>query len=397
DPLLKNTAVILLTASLGLFNETKAAEAGADDFIVKPFGSKELIKRLESLTGEEKPPKADRGVSKPLIARYGNVKIKFAGMAIVTVVVFMVTAPILYKNLPGFKSKLTGSPNPLPSNIPMHRVESKSAPVIKRGEKIVITTNDKDGKYASSEPKAEIPMHGEKIEDEGVSLRAGAEVPYDAAVEVMDEIKGTNVKNEELITEPVSVFESGQPGSGEIHGEEVRTPRLEKRGVPEDLQRDQAGKEEHLGVKEQKPRQKDEKPIKARREEARKKGIAVMPTINPGGKYAVQIGAYQKEEKARGIVDGLKSRGYPAFVETKGGSGRGTWYRVRIGLFKTGGEARLYGNTLKSKEPLVREVLVVVEEKGAAAVRANSLGKENETQEDDYLAGIKITGWSIYV
>gem|GEM_PF-2535576 len=401
DPLLKSTAVILLTASLGLFNETKAAEAGADDFIIKPFGSKELIKRLESLIGEEEAPKADRGVSKPLIAQYGNVKIKFAGIVIVTVVVFMVMAPILYKNLPGFKSKLTESPNPLPSDIPMHRVESKSAPVIKRGEKIVITMNDKDGKYASSELKAEIPMlvknHGKKIEDEGVSLGAGAEVPYDAAVEVMDEIKGTNVKNEELVTEPVSVFESGQPGSGEIHEEEIRTPRLEKRWVPEDLQRVEAGKKERLGVKEQKPRQKDEKPIKAKREESRRKGIAVMPTINPRGKYAVQIGAYQKEEKARGIVDGLKSKGYPAFVETKGGSGQGTWYRVRIGLFKTGGEARLYGNTLKSKEPSVREVLVVVEEKGAAAVRANSLGKEKEAQEDDYLSGIKITGWSIYV
>lgn len=411
DPLLKNTAVILLTASLGLFNETKAAEAGADDFIIKPCGSKELIKRLESLIDEEEPSKADRGVAKSLIGQYGNVKVKFASMVIVLIVIFMVTAPILYKNLAGVKSKLTRSSNPLPSkaDITLHSVESKSTPVVKREEKIVMTMNDKreifieNRKYALSELKAEIPIliksHGKKIEDEGVSLRAGAEVPYDAAMEAMDEIKRIGVKNVELVMEPVSVFEWGQSGSGGIHGEEVKTSRLEKKGVPEELQKVEAGKEERLRVKEQKPRQKDEKPIKARREEAKKKGIAVMPTINPGGKYAVQVGAYQKEEEAKKIVEGLKSKGYPAFVETTKGSGQGTWYRVRIGLFKTRGEAKLYGNTLKGREPSVRKVLVVVEEeKDAAAVEASSSGKEKETQEGGgYLAGIKITGWSIYV
>src|ERR1700740_323467 len=37
NPLLKDTPVILLTSSLGTFDETRAVEACADDFIIKPF------------------------------------------------------------------------------------------------------------------------------------------------------------------------------------------------------------------------------------------------------------------------------------------------------------------------------------------------------------------------
>jgi DNA-binding response OmpR family regulator len=48
--LLKDTPVILLTSSLGTFDETRAVEVCADDFIIKPFKFEEIIKKVEFFT-----------------------------------------------------------------------------------------------------------------------------------------------------------------------------------------------------------------------------------------------------------------------------------------------------------------------------------------------------------
>src|ERR1700758_5431544 len=53
NPLLKDTPVILLTSSLGTFDETRAVEACADDFIIKPFKFDEITKKIEGLKQEE--------------------------------------------------------------------------------------------------------------------------------------------------------------------------------------------------------------------------------------------------------------------------------------------------------------------------------------------------------
>jgi DNA-binding response OmpR family regulator len=50
NPLLKDTPVILLTSSLGTFDETRAVEVCADDFIIKPFKFAEIIKKVEFFT-----------------------------------------------------------------------------------------------------------------------------------------------------------------------------------------------------------------------------------------------------------------------------------------------------------------------------------------------------------
>src|ERR1700756_1313629 len=52
DPYLKNISVILLTSSLGTFDEIKAAEARADDFIIKPFEPRRIVKKVEYLIGQ---------------------------------------------------------------------------------------------------------------------------------------------------------------------------------------------------------------------------------------------------------------------------------------------------------------------------------------------------------
>src|SRR3989304_3443078 len=91
-----------------------------------------------------------------------------------------------------------------------------------------------------------------------------------------------------------------------------------------------------------------------------KKDIAALPAIQPGGRYTIQIGAFQKEEEAKLIVNNLKSKGYPAFIKTAEVPGKGTWYRVRIGTFTTRVTAKLYANNLKNLEPSIKFVFITV-------------------------------------
>ena len=91
-----------------------------------------------------------------------------------------------------------------------------------------------------------------------------------------------------------------------------------------------------------------------------KKNIAALPPIQSGGRYTVQIAAFQKEEEAKQIVNNLKSKGYPAFIKTAEVPGKGTWYRVRIGTFTARVTAKLYANNLKNLEPSIKFVFITV-------------------------------------
>ncbi|WP_298269884.1 response regulator transcription factor [Geobacter sp.] len=49
DPLLKDVPILLMTGAFEPFDEEKARESGADDFISKPFESQQLVDRVKSL------------------------------------------------------------------------------------------------------------------------------------------------------------------------------------------------------------------------------------------------------------------------------------------------------------------------------------------------------------
>ncbi len=100
--------------------------------------------------------------------------------------------------------------------------------------------------------------------------------------------------------------------------------------------------------------------LETKKVEPIKKNIAALPAIQPGGRYTIQIAAFQKEEEAKQIVTNLKSKGYPAFIKTAEVSGKGTWYRVRIGTFTTRVTAKLYANNLKNLEPSIKFVFITV-------------------------------------
>jgi len=51
------------------------------------------------------------------------------------------------------------------------------------------------------------------------------------------------------------------------------------------------------------------------------------------GDYTVQVSAFQSMGEARAFSAGLERKGYRPFVVTTDITGRGTWYRVRMGRF----------------------------------------------------------------
>ncbi|MCI0454810.1 MAG: SPOR domain-containing protein [Candidatus Dadabacteria bacterium] len=100
--------------------------------------------------------------------------------------------------------------------------------------------------------------------------------------------------------------------------------------------------------------------LEPKKEVIKKKETATLRTPQPEGRYTVQVGAFQKEEEAKQIVNNLKSKGYPAFIKTAGVSGKGALYRVRIGRFNTREVARVYAINLKNLEPSIKFVFVTV-------------------------------------
>lgn len=97
--LLKNTSVLLLTSAFATFDKRKVAEAYADDFIVKPFESEEIIKKVESLTHRKK-------YRSKLLRRPKRKNIFVIGV-VVLFAILMLTIPILSKvfDLNPFKSE----------------------------------------------------------------------------------------------------------------------------------------------------------------------------------------------------------------------------------------------------------------------------------------------------
>ena len=55
-----NTPVIMLTAKGETFDKVLGLELGADDYVVKPFDSKEVVARIKAVLKELKPKKIEQ-------------------------------------------------------------------------------------------------------------------------------------------------------------------------------------------------------------------------------------------------------------------------------------------------------------------------------------------------
>jgi cell division septation protein DedD len=65
--------------------------------------------------------------------------------------------------------------------------------------------------------------------------------------------------------------------------------------------------------------------------------------------YVLQLGAFQKAEKAQLVVSELQQAGYTAYTDTITVPGKGTLIRVRVGTFSTMSEARKRAAEIQGK------------------------------------------------
>jgi DNA-binding response OmpR family regulator len=262
DLFLKNTPVVLLTASPETFDKTKAIKAYADDFIIKPFEGREITKKVEFLTNRNRK-RAITYKMKFLINR--NRKKTITYIDVMLLVVFMAIAPIVYKgvnlNLLNVKSKLKWLYTPIKDlgNINLSKIESKPMPADEREKKEVtyeikenvvkelglITETSSElrqwgGEMEASQPgKMETPEELKKAE-EGKSLGAKGkktkekkgpsfkEVRYRLLKEIQMKVEAKEASIEEEI-EPSQLKAQGSPqpevGARDIERKEIEPIR----------------------------------------------------------------------------------------------------------------------------------------------------------------------------
>lgn len=90
--------------------------------------------------------------------------------------------------------------------------------------------------------------------------------------------------------------------------------------------------------------------------------------VEPGhpGPYLLQVGSFRTEPEATAFATALRERGHRAYVEPAQVSRRGTWYRVRVGPFRSTREATLYRNEFERREHIVPFLMDVEKEKRLA-------------------------------
>jgi cell division protein FtsN len=79
------------------------------------------------------------------------------------------------------------------------------------------------------------------------------------------------------------------------------------------------------------------------------KVAAVAKTNTSGPTYTIQAAAVRNAEDADRLIAKLKKRGYPAYRSIGRIEGKGVWFRVRIGSYKSKSEARRTLDKLKKE------------------------------------------------
>lgn len=85
------------------------------------------------------------------------------------------------------------------------------------------------------------------------------------------------------------------------------------------------------------------------------------PAEFEGGKYSIQLSSSQEKKRSLHIVEGLKKKGYPAFLEEVDIKGKGTWYRVKVGRFSSREDAAKYARLMKKRDRISTFVIVTGE------------------------------------
>ncbi len=109
----------------------------------------------------------------------------------------------------------------------------------------------------------------------------------------------------------------------------------------------------HAEISEQKrksPAKKTESEKTRSAKAPKKEKAPALDKKNEAGKnFTIQVASLKKPEAADRVVKKLMKKGYHAYITSAKIPGKGIWYRVRIGDFKTKAEARSTLNKLKKE------------------------------------------------
>jgi DedD protein len=88
---------------------------------------------------------------------------------------------------------------------------------------------------------------------------------------------------------------------------------------------------------------------------ANQQSTPVGPEVGEGapGGYQLQVSSFRLQEEATRFAGALRKRGHRAHYESAIVPGKGTWYRVRIGPFKTKLDAMHYRRDFEQREHMV--------------------------------------------
>ncbi|MEE9496263.1 MAG: SPOR domain-containing protein [Desulfobacterales bacterium] len=106
-------------------------------------------------------------------------------------------------------------------------------------------------------------------------------------------------------------------------------------------------------------KQKIEKPVKTSQKDAstKEKVAAVKQTSTTGPIYTIQAASVKNAKDADRLIQKLKKSGYPAYRAIGKVPGKGIWFRVRIGEYKSKSEA--LGVMKKLKKDGLKPILVM--------------------------------------
>lgn len=406
DPLFKNTVVILLADSYETFDEVTAAEVRSDDFILKPFRTREITEKLEPFLTRSNGKEmfkilgfVSTGKLKSLMSVPGltiDKGIVFRSGIIALLAIFLLVLSGMYRtsDVKLYGSELSSWFTSL-GNIDLFRGVPKSIlphNILKR--EIIPLIKEKEENPETSDPVAEAPAilpspsppeniessvepqtekeevkvygweHKESVEKpEGLEPKEEIPMP-EGGEEAVAENRYVVKKGDSLWTisdrfntsvDSIRVANNLESNSLDV-GDVLIIPTMNGEGEPE------SGNEEKVELEPVENREintKKDTPAVVMKEEVTGESTVPRPATQPNGGYSIQIGAFQAGEAAGKIVEELISKGYPAFVRTVDDPLRGTWHMIRIGKFETMEEALAYGNQVNEKEEIVDEAIVV--------------------------------------
>jgi cell division septation protein DedD len=85
--------------------------------------------------------------------------------------------------------------------------------------------------------------------------------------------------------------------------------------------------------------------------------ITALPASSEDGRFSIHVGSFKLKENVDEIVERLQKKGYPVLCSLVDIPGKGELYRVKVGYYANGTEAKQVAAKLKSEEKVFTLVL----------------------------------------